>query len=254
MVDRGLAPDPEDATRLVEEGRVFVDGAPALNPDRLISPPQNISISPEKRYPSRAGEKLASALDRLELDVSQFRCFDAGAAHGGFTACLLERGAAQVVAADVSYGDLDWELRQDRRVKVFERVNLREGIPHAAGVDFDLVVADLSFISLTLVLDNLLGILASGGDLLVLVKPQFEAPRSDVGERGLVSDPDVWRAAVNKICVHLLSSGKAIAAVVAAEPKGAGGNREFFVHSVSEASEADADFHSQIDAAITEVT
>jgi 23S rRNA (cytidine1920-2'-O)/16S rRNA (cytidine1409-2'-O)-methyltransferase len=251
LVNRGLASDPEAAFRLVEEGRVLVDGAPALNPGRVIFSPQNITVSEVKVYPSRAGEKLAGALLRLEIDVSQRKCFDAGAGHGGFTRCLLDHGAASVVTADVSYGDLDWELRQDRRVNVFERVNVREGIPPSAGAGFDLVVADLSFISLTLVLDNLLEITDPTGELLLLVKPQFEAPRGSVGRGGIVDDPDIWRTAVSKVCDYLEGAGWGVLSVIPAVPRGAGGNQEFFVHSSREVSE---DSIERIDAAIEEAS
>ncbi|MGH2707492.1 MAG: TlyA family RNA methyltransferase, partial [Actinomycetota bacterium] len=159
------------------------------------------------------------------------RCLDVGAAQGGFTDCLLQAGAREVVAVDVGYGDFDWRLRNDSRVRLLERTNIRTLDLSSLGAPFDVVAADLSFISLTLVADRLIEGAASRGDLVLLVKPQFEAPRSEVGPGGIVADPAVWARSLESVTRALGERGLATVAVAPSRLPGARGNREFFVRA-----------------------
>jgi 23S rRNA (cytidine1920-2'-O)/16S rRNA (cytidine1409-2'-O)-methyltransferase len=180
---------------------------------------------------SRGGEKLAAALDRFAVDPQGWRVFDAGASTGGFTDCVLQRGAAEVIAADVGYGQLHERLRADPRVVVRDRLNVRGLVPDdAVGGPVDLVVADLSFISLRLVLDALVGVCRPGGDLVLLVKPQFEAGREAVNRgRGVITDPDVWRAVLSATLVACRTAGIAVRGLMPSPITGAEGNVEFLL-------------------------
>jgi 23S rRNA (cytidine1920-2'-O)/16S rRNA (cytidine1409-2'-O)-methyltransferase len=230
LVDRGLAPGEREAQRLIAEQRILVDGAPALQPSSMVAGSSSVRVlDPPRSFVTRGGVKLAGALDDFGMDPQGLRCLDAGAGAGGFTDCLLQRGAAEVVAVDVGYGDFDWSLRNDERVRLLERLNLRTADPAVLGPPFDLVVADLSFISLVAVLDRLVPATAAGGDLLLMVKPQFEAPRDDVGAGGIVDDAAVWAAAVQKVADALWDRGVGTAGVVPSRLRGAEGNQEFFV-------------------------
>ncbi|HEX6230435.1 MAG TPA: TlyA family RNA methyltransferase, partial [Actinomycetota bacterium] len=182
-------------------------------------------------FASRGGEKLEAALDRFGVVVASRRCLDAGASTGGFTDCLLRRGAAHVVALDVGYGQLAWTLRTDARVTVLERTNVRAltlgHLPYAP----DLVVADLSFISLRLAVPPLAAVAADGADVVLLVKPQFEAGRGSVGH-GVVRDPRVWARALGDVRTACIASGLAPVAVMASPLRGPAGNVEFLLHAV----------------------
>jgi 23S rRNA (cytidine1920-2'-O)/16S rRNA (cytidine1409-2'-O)-methyltransferase len=230
LVDRGLASGEHEAQQLIAEQRILVDGAPVLQPSSMVAGSSSVRVlDPPRSFVTRGGVKLAGALDDFAMDPQGLRCLDAGAGAGGFTDCLLQRGAAEVVAVDVGYGDFDWSLRNDPRVRLLERVNLRTVDPALLGPPFDLVVADLSFISLVAVLDRLVPATAAGGDLLLMVKPQFEAPRDDVGAGGIVDDAAVWAAAVQRVADALWDRGLGTAGVVPSRLRGAEGNQEFFV-------------------------
>jgi len=213
---------------------VLVSGAVADKPARLVSASEPVVVDDhEPRFVSRGGRKLEAALDRFGIDVAGRRCLDAGASTGGFTDCLLQRGAAAVVAVDVGYGQLAPALRADARVLVLERTNVRGLRPADVGGDgFDVVVADLSFISLTAVVPALLGPLArAGAEVVVLVKPQFEAGRAEVGRgRGVIRDPDVRRAALDRVASACASQGAAIMGAMASPVLGPAGNAEFLLH------------------------
>jgi len=182
------------------------------------------------RFVSRGGEKLDAALERLDVEVAARCWLDAGASTGGFTDCLLQRGARAVVAYDVGYGQLHWRLRNDPRVTVIERANVR----HVSAEDLpwrpDGVVADLSFISLTLVLEPIVRAAAPDADLILLVKPQFEAGRDAVGRSGVVRDPEVWRSAMERVAAAASGLGRGLVGAVASPLPGPAGNREFFLH------------------------
>ncbi len=193
-----------------------------------------VVVEDSRRFVSRGGDKLDAALERFGVDVSGRRCLDAGASTGGFTHCLLRRGAAAVVAVDVGYGQLDPALRGDARVEVLERTNVRAlGPADVGGHRFEVVVADLSFISLATVAPVLAGALAApGADIVVLVKPQFEAGRAEVSRgRGVIRDPEVRRGALVRVASALTSQGATIMGAMASPLLGPAGNAEFFLHA-----------------------
>jgi 23S rRNA (cytidine1920-2'-O)/16S rRNA (cytidine1409-2'-O)-methyltransferase len=184
------------------------------------------------RFVGRGGDKLAAALDRFAVPVDGMRALDAGASTGGFTDCLLQYGARRVVAVDVGYGQLHERLRADPRVESVERTNVRDLAPGDVGPPFDLVVADLSFISLRTVLAPLLGLAAPGAHLVLLVKPQFEAGRDEATRsRGVIRDPAVWRRVLDEVLIALQATGAAIMGVMVSPLTGADGNVEFLVHA-----------------------
>jgi 23S rRNA (cytidine1920-2'-O)/16S rRNA (cytidine1409-2'-O)-methyltransferase len=233
LVRRGLCPSRHVAREVVEAGRVLVGGAPATKCSRLVDPSEAIRVQGEPpRYVGRGGTKLEAALDRFDLSVDGMRVLDAGASTGGFTDCLLQRGASEVLALDVGHDQLHERLRRDPRVEVLERTNLRHVDPAALGT-FDAAVADLSFISLTAVMAQLVGSVALGGWLVVLVKPQFEAGRATVSKgRGVVTDPQEWRSALERVAVSAASTGACIRGAVPSPIRGVGGNQEFLLHLV----------------------
>ncbi|MDP9068068.1 MAG: TlyA family RNA methyltransferase [Actinomycetota bacterium] len=251
LVRRGLFRSRSEAKRSIDAGRVLVKGLPADRAATLVTPSDPISLAEEApRFVSRGGEKLDGALARLQVKVEGRRWLDAGASTGGFTDRLLQGGAAAVAAVDVGYGQLDWKLRNDPRVVVIERTNirfLRRGdLPFAP----DGVTADLSFISLTVVLPALAAVAGDGCDHVLMVKPQFEVGREAVGRGGVVRDPDLWRAAVEKVVMEARELGLGLVGVAPSLLPGPAGNREFFVH-LRAGREPDPD---AIDRAIAEVS
>jgi len=233
LVRRGLAPSRTRAQADIAAGRVLVGGAAAAKPARLVSPGEPIVVQgPGPRFVSRAGVKLDAALDRFGVAVHGRRVLDAGASTGGFSDCVLQRGAAQVVAVDVGYGQLHERVADDPRVVVLDRTNVRQLDLARIGEPVDLVVADLSFISLRLVLDALLGVLRADGDLVTLVKPQFEAGRQIVSKgRGIVSDPAVWSGVLDEVLSALGDRGATIMGLMASPITGSDGNVEFVLHA-----------------------
>ncbi len=235
LVRRGLARSREQAGRLVADRRVLVDGAVAVKPATAVSTAAALVVvdppDPERvDYVSRGGHKLAGALAALPaLAVSGRRCLDAGASTGGFTDVLLRAGASQVVAVDVGYGQLAWSLQQDRRVQVLDRTNVRDLTSDLIGAPVELVVADLSFISLRLVLPALGAVCRPDGDLLVMVKPQFEVGRERLGRGGVVRDTKLRGEAVLAVTGAAERLGWGTRAVTASPLPGPSGNVEFFV-------------------------
>ncbi len=213
-------------------GRVTVGGAVAERPARLVAAGEALVVAgPPARFVGRGGEKLDAALGRFALEVAGRPALDAGASTGGFTDCLLQRGASLVVAIDVGHGQLHERLRADPRVEVRERVNVRHLAPADVGGPFPLVVADLSFISLRTVAAALVGLTEPGGDLVVLVKPQFEVGRSVVSRgRGVVRDPDAWRGAAMGVASAMAAQTAVMMGVMVSPIRGAGGNVELFAH------------------------
>ena len=241
LVRRGLAESRAEAKSAIEQGKVAVRGVPASRPTTLVSPADPITLSgPAARYVSRGGDKLDGALDRLDVPVAGRRWLDAGASTGGFTDRLLQGGALAVVAADVGYGQLDWKLRTDERVVVIERLNLRELTPDHLPWRPEGVVADLSFISLRLVLPALVSVAADGADYVVLVKPQFEVGRDSVGKGGVVRVPELWAESMRGVAATARSLGLAVAGAVPSALPGPAGNREFFLHLRAGESAGDA--------------
>jgi 23S rRNA (cytidine1920-2'-O)/16S rRNA (cytidine1409-2'-O)-methyltransferase len=231
LVRRGLAATRQEAQEAIAAGRVLVAGAPADKPARLVGADEPVVLrGPPRRFVGRGGDKLEAALDRFSVDVRGLTALDAGASTGGFTDCLLQRGAARVVAVDVGYGQIHERLRADPRVDVRERTNIRS---LALDEPVDVVVADLSFISLATVAPALLrpSTVKPGGEAVVLVKPQFEAGRAEVSKgRGVVRDPAVWRRVLGEARSALTGQGAAMMGVMVSPLKGADGNVEFLVH------------------------
>jgi 23S rRNA (cytidine1920-2'-O)/16S rRNA (cytidine1409-2'-O)-methyltransferase len=239
-VRRQLAPSRQDARAAIEAGTVLVSGAPADKPARLVAAGEPIVVvGPPSPFVSRGGRKLEAALERFAVVVSGRTALDAGASTGGFTDCLLQRGAARVYAVDVGHGQLDPSLRGDSRVTVLERTNVRAlTLETLRAVDpayepCPVVVADLSFISLRTVVPALAGeVAAPGADLVVLVKPQFEAGRAAVSRgKGVVRDPALWLAALEGVASALVSAGTGIMEAMASPLTGASGNVEFLLHA-----------------------
>ena len=232
LVRRGLARSREHAVSLIAEGRVTVGGQAAAKPATGVEAgtPVVVRTDPDTpRWVSRGAHKLLGALDAFGVAVQGRRALDAGASTGGFTEVLLRRGAREVVAVDVGYGELAWSLRTDDRVAVHERTNVRELTPEAIGGPVDLVVADLSFISLRLVLPALTACADPGADLLPMVKPQFEVGRERLGAGGVVRDLGHRADAVATVAHAAAELGWGTAGVVASPLPGPAGNVEFFL-------------------------
>jgi 23S rRNA (cytidine1920-2'-O)/16S rRNA (cytidine1409-2'-O)-methyltransferase len=233
LVRRGLASSRTEAQIAVQDGLVSVGGRRADKPSRLVGADEPVELAaPARRFVSRGGDKLDAALDRFAVDVVGRRCLDAGASTGGFTDCLLRRGAARVVALDVGYGQLAWTLRTDHRVTVLERTNVRTLTPAHLPYAPELVVADLSFISLRLAIPALAAVAAPEADVVLLVKPQFEAGRAEVSRgRGVVRDPAVRADVQRRIDDALRAAGATIMGWMESPLRGADGNVELFVHA-----------------------
>ncbi|PZS36567.1 MAG: 16S/23S rRNA (cytidine-2'-O)-methyltransferase [Pseudonocardiales bacterium] len=235
LVRRGLAGSRSQAAELVHAGRVRVDGRTATKPATGVAPAMALLVAATDAgpaYASRGGHKLAGALDLFGaagLPVAGRRCLDAGASTGGFTDVLLRRGAREVVAADVGYGQLAWALRTDPRVRILDRTNVRSLTPELTGGPVDLAVADLSFISLRTVLPALVACLAAGGDLVPMVKPQFEVGRDSLGKGGVVRDAGLWAQAAVGVAEAAASHGLGVAGVARSVLPGPAGNVEFFL-------------------------
>lgn len=243
LVRRGLARSRAQAAELVAAGQVRVRGVPAGKPATLVDPADPVVVdtaTPDPRYVSRGGHKLAGALASLAgPPVAGRRCLDAGAAAGGFTDVLLRAGAAEVVAVDVGYGQLAWSVRTDPRVRVHERTNVRTITAASIGGAVALTVADLSFISLRLVLPALAGCTTSDGDLLLMVKPQFEVGRGLVGAGGVVRDSALRADAVRAVAAAGAEQGLGVAGLAASALPGPAGNREIFLWLRRDASPLD---------------
>ena len=210
---------------------MVVKGMPATRAATMVSPEDSLAISGSaRRFVSRGGDKLAGALDRLNVDVAGRTWLDAGASTGGFTDCLLQAGAESVIAVDVGYGQLDWRLRNDERVTVLERTNVRTLTVGDLPRRPDGIVADLSFISLTLVVAALTKLIAPQGDFLLMVKPQFEVGKDAIGKGGVVSDPALWLESVRRVVDAAKSQGLGLVDATVSDLPGPAGNREFFVH------------------------
>jgi len=231
LVRRGLARSREQAAELIAAGRVEVRGTAAAKPAAMVDPADPVRVRDDgsPTYVSRGGHKLAGALAGFGLTVTGRRCLDAGASTGGFTDVLLRAGAAEVVAVDVGYGQLAWSLRTDPRVRVLDRCNVRTLTADAIGGPADLVVADLSFISLRLVLPALAGCLTPDGDLVPMVKPQFEVGRERVGAGGVVREPELRAQAVREVAAAAAGLGFGVAGVERSPLPGPSGNVEFFL-------------------------
>jgi 23S rRNA (cytidine1920-2'-O)/16S rRNA (cytidine1409-2'-O)-methyltransferase len=230
LADRGLFPSRSAAAGAVRAGEVRIgrDGPVALRPSQLVEPDASLIVAEGPRYVSRGGIKLENALEALGIDVDGRECLDVGASTGGFSDCLLQRGAARVAAVDVAYGQIDVRLREDPRVHVIERLNAREMAPTDLPFAPSLATVDVSFISLTKVLPAVARCLEAGGDVLAMVKPQFELGKERVG-RGVVRDPADRREAILTVAVAARELGLPVRGFASSGLPGPKGNRETFV-------------------------
>ena len=251
LVRRELARSRENASDLIESRSVLVNGIPATKPATMVDAETSIKLAGKRDdFVSRGGHKLAGALDAFTgVVVEGKRALDAGASTGGFTDVLLRRNAAHVVAVDVGYGQLAWELRQDPRVSILDRTNIRHLTGDVVGEPIDLVVADLSFISLTLVLPALAAVSKPDADFVVMVKPQFEVGREKLGAGGVVRDPALRKTAVIDVADSAYDVGLGTMAIVASPLPGPAGNVEYFLWLRRGAPAID---HEALDSAIAE--
>ena len=233
LVERGLAESREKAQALIIAGEVVVNGQKALKPGHSVAADSRVEVLERMPYVSRGGYKLAGALDHWALDVNGWICLDVGASTGGFTDCLLQRGAAKVWAIDVGHGQVDWKLRSDARVVVQEGVNARYLTAEDFPQKFDFAVCDASFISLTLLIPAIAPLLGAKGSMILLIKPQFEVERGQVGKGGIVRDSMLHQAACDRVraAVEALGFGTDI---IESPILGAEGNREFLLYASRE--------------------
>jgi 23S rRNA (cytidine1920-2'-O)/16S rRNA (cytidine1409-2'-O)-methyltransferase len=230
LVERGMVESREKAQALIMAGAVLVDGQKALKPGHSIDTASGIEITGKAPYVSRGGIKLAAALDQFGIDAAGRVCLDVGSSTGGFTDCLLQRGAARVHAVDVGAGQLDWKLRNDARVVVHEGINARHLRFEDIGEFVDLATFDVSFISVTLILPAVIPILRPEGRMVILIKPQFEVGKGQVGKGGIVRSPELHREA----CVRVESAVKSLGfetSIMESPITGAEGNHEFLLYA-----------------------
>jgi len=234
VVERGLAASRERARAIILAGQVRVNGTVVSKAGTTIDADADVTlIEPDHPYVGRGGLKLAHALDSFSIDPAGRLALDVGASTGGFTDVLLRRGARRVVALDVGHGQLDWKIRSDPRVVVMERVNARSLTPEQLPEDaraFDLIAMDVSFISARQILPSILPLLRPGADLVILVKPQFEAGRDEVGRGGLIRDPSVHARVVDEVTAAATALGLTRVATTESPITGTEGNREFLLH------------------------
>ena len=228
LVDQGFFASTSDALRAVLAGEVSSTNRRLTAPGEQVVPGLELHVRGRIPYVSRGGLKLAGGLDYFGLDPSGYACLDVGCSTGGFTDCLLRRGAASVTAVDVGYAQFDWSLRQDSRVTLFERTNMVD-LPNLCEQRFDLAVCDVSFTSVVTLLPAVVSMLAADGTFLTLVKPQFEAPREDVGEGGIVRDEAVREAALAKVRTAFEEQGLRVLGSCESPIKGHKGNVEFLL-------------------------
>jgi 23S rRNA (cytidine1920-2'-O)/16S rRNA (cytidine1409-2'-O)-methyltransferase len=250
LVRRGLAGSREEAREAVRAGHVMVRGAPATKSTTLVGADESLALAgPARPFVSRGGNKLTAALEAFAIDPTGRECLDAGASTGGFTDCLLQRGARCVVALDVGYGQLAWELRIDPRVTVMDKTNVRELRPDLLPYRPSLATADLSFISLRLAAGPLVRVTAPLADLVLLIKPQFETEREHVGRGGVVRDPAVWRRVIEEVADAIRAAGAGSLGLIVSPVKGPAGNVEFLLHARTGAEAGTLDIEGALGAA-----
>ncbi|MDI6799101.1 MAG: TlyA family RNA methyltransferase [Actinomycetota bacterium] len=222
----------ESAKEAIISGRIFVDGFPCDKPARLVSLDSDISIIDDKpeSFVSRGGTKLKEALDRFDIDPTGKVALDAGISTGGFTDCLLKEGARLVIGVDVGYGQLDWALRNDPRLQLFERTNIKDLSPDLLVESADIVLADLSFISITKVFKSLKSLAKEDADFIILIKPQFEVGKKDVGKGGIIRDPLLHERVLKDLHRFFAFEGARVLEIIGSPIKGSKGNKEFFFH------------------------
>jgi 23S rRNA (cytidine1920-2'-O)/16S rRNA (cytidine1409-2'-O)-methyltransferase len=250
LVERGIAPTRSHAKALVMAGDVLINGAVASRPAATVQPTDELTLKTKPRFVSRGGEKLAHALEEFAIDVTGMVAADFGASTGGFTDCLLQAGAIRSYAIDVGYGVLDQRMRDDERVIVMERINARyiEDLPEP----IDIVVIDVSFISLDKILPAAKAVLRPGGRCVPLIKPQFEAGKKDVGKGGVVRDPAVHRRVLGEAADYAHASGFAVMGLTASSLIGPAGNVEFLADLVLDSGAIEPPLEHLIEKAMTE--
>lgn len=253
LASRGLFPSREQARAAVLAGDVRVAGERVTKAGQMVAEDVEVTIAERPRFVSRGGTKLAGALDAFGLDVSGMRAVDVGASTGGFTDCLLQRGAASVTAVDVGYGQLAWSLRSDERVTVFERTNIRAVDPDELGAPFDLAVVDVSFISLEKVLPHVLALLGPSGELVALVKPQFEIGKGRVGKRGVVREAALHEEVLVTAQAAVNAAGWVTTGVGYSPITGPEGNIEFWIRASRDGAPAVESPHGIVTAAHDEL-
>ena len=226
MVEKGLVASRAKAQALIMAGEVAVAGKSVVKAGTLVNAEETITVREPPLFVGRGGIKLEYALDQFQIDVANLVVADIGASTGGFTDCLLQRGTSRVYAVDVGYGQLDYRLRQDSRVVVMDRVNAR--YPVTLPEKIDMATVDVVFISVKKVIPSVAGLLKEGGHLLVLIKPQFEAKREEVGKGGVIKDPLVHARVLGRFIAWLGEQGFRLKGLVASPVLGASGNKEFF--------------------------
>jgi 23S rRNA (cytidine1920-2'-O)/16S rRNA (cytidine1409-2'-O)-methyltransferase len=228
LVGKGLFPSREQARRAIMAGDVTIGTRIAAKPSELLDEQAAITLKPTRKYVGRGALKLEAALEHFNIDVRGNTALDIGASTGGFTDCMLQRGAHKVYAVDVGHGQLDWKLRNDPRVIVLEKINARSLSREHIRELVDICVIDVSFISLTLILPNAFDLITSTGVILALIKPQFELQRFEVGKGGIVRDQDLHLKAQDKIVAFVTELGHVVTGIAPSAVKGTDGNQEFF--------------------------
>lgn len=239
LASRGFFDSREKARAAIIAGEVTVDGDLVTKPGTLIDPEARIEVAEKKRYVSRGGHKIEGAFAEFGLSARGKHVLDVGASTGGFTDFLLKDGAARVTAVDVGYGQLAWELRQDERVAVFERTNIRHCDEESLGGPFDMAVVDVSFIGLSLVLPVVMPMVVEGGDVVALVKPQFEAGKRDVGKKGVVRDRATHERVLEEVAGAVRNAGWVVRGLTHSPIRGPQGNIEFWIWAARDGEETD---------------
>lgn len=231
VFDKGLANSRQKASALIMAGNILVNNQPADKPGSMVAvDAEIINKGAELPFVSRGGFKIEKAIQSLNLDVTDMLCLDVGASTGGFTDCLLQHGASRVYAIDVGYGQLDWKLRQDPRVVVIERTNIRYASEELLPEPFDLISIDVSFISLKIVIPAVKKFLKNNGKILALIKPQFEVGKNQVGKGGVVKDPDLHQSVIAELSAYFKNTGFKIGPVIPSPILGPKGNKEFIIY------------------------
>ncbi len=230
VFDKGLASSRQRASALIMAGNILVNNQPVDKPGSMVAVDAEIvNKGPDIPFVSRGGFKIEKAIQSLDLNVDGFLCLDVGASTGGFTDCLLQHGASRVYAIDVGYGQLDWKLRQDPRVVVIERTNIRYVTKELLPEPFDLISIDVSFISLKIVIPAVKQFLKNDGKILALIKPQFEVGKNQVGKGGVVKDPELHHSVIEKLSVFFSNAGFKVGPVIPSPILGPKGNKEFII-------------------------
>ncbi|MBC2715609.1 MAG: TlyA family RNA methyltransferase [Desulfobacteraceae bacterium] len=237
VFDKGLANSRQRASALIMAGSILVNNQPVDKPGSMVSVDAEImNKGSDIPFVSRGGFKIEKAIESLNLDVTGMLCLDVGASTGGFTDCLLQHGASRVYAIDVGYGQLDWKLRQDPRVVVIERTNIRYATEELLPEPFDLISIDVSFISLKIVIPAVKKFLKNDGKILALIKPQFEVGKNQVGKGGVVKDPKLHQSVIEKLSSFFSDTGFKIGPVIPSPILGPKGNKEFIIYLMNQLS------------------